>query len=439
MTRPKTKAPADPPGNNVSAACRKKRGSPSDFQGKRLEFMTSQLDCYIAASKAKKKKTSEFWRPPDASEPLPEGAAWWDLPEESPEDAEAAFRALDLDLSEEEIAMKSEIQTKTKEKIKRWFNRQRPSQMGIYGNPYFEHLSRMRRQNDEPPPKWLADYQFYLQHPDYKGGVNEQFGEEGGDDLPRGKKLALRCDIAKRLLAAEPEEVRESLKAEVEEAHEQELQEYEDVEEGLPSVDPKVQQEARDKFPATVAPLMQALHAYTGYTICILASRVEGDTFDTISLNTGSVGGKDFSQWDPVGFATMLPTFLKFVHATHMASVGSEPGSSAPPLPVPVPAPAPPVDDELVQVPAPDTEMPPVAPAAMSEPGPPPPPPLLEDNTDIMSGIILGGPPTPMRAPTPAAAPVAAPTPTPTPALSPLPRPPPPLRPHNPRCRGSSV
>ncbi|KAJ6631805.1 hypothetical protein B0H10DRAFT_2206221 [Mycena sp. CBHHK59/15] len=369
MTRPKTKAPADPPGNNASAARQKKRGSPSDFQGKRLEFMTSQLDRYIAASKAKKKKTSEFWcsffahywrlfpwrlpigeDPPDASEPLPEGAAWWDLPEESPEDAEAAFRALDLDLSEEEIAMKSEIQTKTKEKIKRWFNRQRPSQMGIYGNPYFEHLSRMRRQNDEPPPKRFADYQFYLQHPDYKGGVNEQFAEEGGDDLPHGKKLALRCDIAKRLLAAEPEEVRESLKAEAEEAHEQELQEYEDAEEGLPSVDPKVQQEAHDKFPATVAPLMQSLHAYTGYTICILASRVEGDTFDTISLNTGSVGGKDFSQWDPVGFATMLPTFLKFVHATHMASVGGEPGSSAPLLPVPVPAPAPPVDDELVQV-----------------------------------------------------------------------------------------
>ncbi|KAJ6631626.1 hypothetical protein B0H10DRAFT_2207248 [Mycena sp. CBHHK59/15] len=61
MARPKSR-PARSSSNDASAAPRKKRGNPSDFKGKRMEFMTSQLDAYITASKAKKKKTSEFWR-----------------------------------------------------------------------------------------------------------------------------------------------------------------------------------------------------------------------------------------------------------------------------------------------------------------------------------------------------------------------------------------
>ncbi|KAJ6499894.1 hypothetical protein DFH09DRAFT_1336300 [Mycena vulgaris] len=251
-----------PPKLGTSSAPRKKRGNPSDFKGKRLKFMTSQLDTYMTASKAKKKKTAKFWRdffakywrlfpwrlgldedPPNPPGVVPEGCAWWDVAEESPEDAEAAFKALDLNLSPEDVERKSKIQTDTKAKVKRWFNRQRPGQIGVYGNPYFEYLADMRRQSDEPPPKRLADYQFYLQHPNFKGRVSAQFSEEHGEDLPRGKQLALRCEIAKRLLGEEEEDVKQRLKEELDEAHEKDMQEYEDGAEGLPSVDPAVQQE----------------------------------------------------------------------------------------------------------------------------------------------------------------------------------------------------
>jgi hypothetical protein len=118
---PKNKNPNDPP---------KKRGQPSDFKGSRLQFLTENVPKYIEASKKlngtgktgkKKNGTCEFydkfffeywrkfpWRIPIEQEPPPE-------PEEPPKDAEDAFKALDLDLTEEEAAKKSRVQRETKE------------------------------------------------------------------------------------------------------------------------------------------------------------------------------------------------------------------------------------------------------------------------------------------------------------------------------------
>ncbi|KAJ6448527.1 hypothetical protein C8R45DRAFT_1115213 [Mycena sanguinolenta] len=106
--------------------------------------------------------------------------------EAPPEDAEAAFKALDLNLSDEESEEKSNIQTKTQEKIKQWYNRQCPAQMGIEGNPFFHNLKEMRKRNDKPAPKRPTDYQYYLQHPDYKDTLEERFNSEHAD-APRNK------------------------------------------------------------------------------------------------------------------------------------------------------------------------------------------------------------------------------------------------------------
>ncbi|KAJ7867297.1 hypothetical protein B0H13DRAFT_2351955 [Mycena leptocephala] len=95
--------------------------------------------------------------------------------EEPPADAEAAFKALDLDLTLEEQEKKSQILTDTKGKIKRWFSRQRPGSMAVYGNPFFTYLAQMHRQEDEPPPKRQTDFHFYLRHPNYKDAVAEHF------------------------------------------------------------------------------------------------------------------------------------------------------------------------------------------------------------------------------------------------------------------------
>ncbi|KAJ7111418.1 hypothetical protein C8R44DRAFT_883216 [Mycena epipterygia] len=216
----------------------------------------------------------------------------WRLPlnEEPPENeelesyatAEDAFKALDIDISEEEKARKSKIQTDTKDKIKRWFNRQRPAQIGIQGNPFFDYLCDLRKRNDEPPPRHLPNWQYYMQHADFKGVLSEHWDAEK-EDVPKKKRLVRRAEIAWEMLQEEPQKVREKLNREAEEAHKQALQEYEEADEGLLSVHPAEKQKNRacGQFLATVSPLLQGLQAYTRYTMNIVAAQVDGDGFNT--------------------------------------------------------------------------------------------------------------------------------------------------------------
>ncbi|KAJ6630398.1 hypothetical protein B0H10DRAFT_1939157 [Mycena sp. CBHHK59/15] len=406
---------------------RKKRGTPSDFQGSRLEFLQSRVPEYLKYSK--KKQTREFWadfmhdywckfpwRVPLEEEPPP-GA---DLP---PSDAEAAFKALDMDLSPEEEENKSQIQTATKKKIKGWFNRQRPANMGIHLNPFFDYLARMRRQNNSPCPKCLPDHQFYLQHDDFKEEVARQFQKEYGHE-PRSKHISLRCQLAQKLLKKESDDVKQRIKEENDAVHEAEVEEWEEEEEGLPSLNPAIQQQCRERFTATVAPLLNGLRAYTGYTINIVAAWIDGANVDVVTVNAGTVDGKDWARWDAEGYRQMLPRFLKFVHAEHVESQGSATSVPMPEVP-PIAstsntAPAASTSgaalgadlEKLIQMPPGDI---PSAPADVSM-GPPALPPLVDDVDDIniMSGALLAPrvestsnppPPPPPIARTPALAP----------------------------------
>jgi hypothetical protein len=67
-----------------------------------------------------------------------------------------------------------------------------------------------------------------------------------------------------------------------------------------------------------VAPLLNGLREFTGYTINIIAGRIDGDRFDVVSLNAGSVDGKDWAQWDPVSYGKALQRYANFVHAVHL-------------------------------------------------------------------------------------------------------------------------
>ncbi|KAJ6463068.1 hypothetical protein C8R47DRAFT_1080103, partial [Mycena vitilis] len=358
----KTKAVANPD------APRRKRGSPSDFQGSRLEFMQSRIPEYLKASK--KKTTRDFWaefmhdywrlypwRVPLDQEPPP-GA---DLP---PKDAEAAFKALDKDLTEEEEEEKSRVQTHTKAEA-----------------------------------------------------VGRRFAAEYGS-APGNNHISLRCKLAKVMLGEESEEVQKRINEENTAHYEAQVEAYEEEEEGLPSVEPDVQQQCRDKFTATVAPLLAGLRAYTGFNINLLAA---------LSLNAGSVEDKDWAKWDPVGYGETLPRFLKFVHAEHMESkrsAGAAPDGDVPmpdvqvPAPPPLTTPAPvttlltsatpplgqnSIGDNLIRM-TPDREVTDtsveLAPgidadssggAMHPDPsmGPPSPRALDDDDDDIMSGMLL--------------------------------------------------
>jgi hypothetical protein len=71
-----------------------------------------------------------------------------------------------------------------------------------------------------------------------------------------------------------------------------------------------------------VAPLLQALSAYTGYHITLIAGRVVDGKFDLKSLHAGKTkskegdGGKDFTEWDTKGYKDhVLDQYMRFLVA----------------------------------------------------------------------------------------------------------------------------
>jgi hypothetical protein len=50
----------------------------------------------------------------------------------------------------------------------------------------------------------------------------------------------------------------------------------------------------------------------------MIAGRIDGDRFDVVSLNAGSVDGKDWAQWDPVSYGKVLQLYANFVQAVHL-------------------------------------------------------------------------------------------------------------------------
>ncbi|KAJ7801215.1 hypothetical protein B0H14DRAFT_3489905 [Mycena olivaceomarginata] len=192
-----------------------------------------------------------------------------------------------------------------------------------------------------------------MRHPDFKEAVMERFEEEYGDE-PRKMHVSLRCQVAREMLDAETEEVKSRIKRECDEAHAKEVQRFNDDEEGEPDPDPAVQRECCENFLSVVQPLLAGLHAYTGLTLNIIGGRINEETkkFETMSANSGLVGGKDWARWDPEGYAATLKTYLKFVHAGFLEK------------------------NDLVDGVAPAAPVAPVAPAAHAAPvGPVAPPP----------------------------------------------------------------
>lgn len=114
--------------------------------------------------------------------------------------------------------------------------------MGIHGNPFFEHLARLRRSEGEEAPKRLSDFQFFMRHPDFKDAVSERYEEEY-PDAPREKMLSLRCRVTREMLEEESEEVRERIKKECDEAHAEDLEAFQDSGEGCPDPDAEAQKE----------------------------------------------------------------------------------------------------------------------------------------------------------------------------------------------------
>ncbi|KAJ7604016.1 hypothetical protein FB45DRAFT_881025 [Roridomyces roridus] len=299
----------------------KRPGKDSDFAGSRLEFLRARLPTFLAIGTQVPGQEKAHGRvlaglalteePPTPSE------------DAGPADADAAFRAMGVeDLSEEEEKQRSTIQTEMSEmlqKLRRWFHRQRAKKTTIRGNPFFSHLKMMRKCDETSAPRLLPDWQYYMQHDDHKKKISDAFEKAGYDKEPSNQHLTLRGALARDFLAKETEEERQRLEDEQAATHAAALEESEETEEGMPSVDPEIQKHCRENFETTILPLLAGLRAYTGFTINVVAAHIDTDgTVTTKSANAGTVHSKDWAQWAPKTYGPMLQQFLRFAHADYL-------------------------------------------------------------------------------------------------------------------------
>ncbi|KAF8171720.1 hypothetical protein K438DRAFT_2057811 [Mycena galopus ATCC 62051] len=315
---------------------RKKCGQPSDFKGQHFSFLTEKIPGYIAAAKRRgtmEAKMEGLEPDPTASPPVIVTA-------------EDTFTALGLNLKDEEQDRKLKFKRiprrlvfllldMKKTKVKWWFLRQCPAAMGIHGNPFFEYLACLRQDEGKGLPRHSTDFRFYMKHPDFRDAVQTRFIEKHGSE-PRAKHIALRCEVAKEMWAAESEEVQMKLHKENNAEHKRDLEAYRESSEGEPNADPEIQEQCRTNFSLMVQPLLVGLQAYTGLTLNIIGGRINEETkeFETISANAGIIDGKDWARWDPEGYAATLKLFLKFMHAGYLEVnnlVVNSPAPASPP------------------------------------------------------------------------------------------------------------
>jgi hypothetical protein len=108
-------------------------------------------------------------------------------------------------------------------------------------NPWTAWLAHLRRPDDKSP-KWIADYQFYMQHEDFKGTVAAAFSEKYWD-TPTSERLARCCDVARELFEAELDKVKKRIWEKAKLEHEGEVRRWQDAVEGLPSMELEDQEE----------------------------------------------------------------------------------------------------------------------------------------------------------------------------------------------------
>ncbi|KAJ6469552.1 hypothetical protein C8R47DRAFT_1222890 [Mycena vitilis] len=281
---------------------KKKPGNKGDFHGAREEFLWSNMEDYLTASR--EGKTRAFW-------PILGSAYWkkfdWRL--ELDEDPEPGSGPVYGPMAKDEDAMKKKKMDLVNQKIKNWYNHRRNG-AGLTNNPFATWLTRLRRPT-EACPRRIPDYQHYMGMEQYKDLVEATFLAEY-PNVDKSHALSARCKVAQKLLNEEPEAVRIEIRKRAEEEHNEEVAAWKDADEGLPSVDEEDQAEARARFAVVVTPLLQALRAYTGYYVTLVGGRQVEGKFDVVGVHAGTTNaqnpedGQDFTEWSPQGYGRFL-------------------------------------------------------------------------------------------------------------------------------------
>lgn len=234
----------------------KKRGNQGDFHGKREEYLREHLQKYMDASDTG--TTRDFW--PDFFFNWWKKFPWWlKINEELPEDADAT-ESTAKELTEEERAEKRRVLDGMEkvsrnvslsvqqslmrgQKIKAWFNYQRGLAGGGAKNPWAPLLKELRRLGSTTAPKKLPDYQCYMQRPENKEKIQQLFMERYPDNTGGRGKINDRAGIARELLAAESEQVREQISKLAEAEHDLAMKDWKAARDGIGKLDEEEQQE----------------------------------------------------------------------------------------------------------------------------------------------------------------------------------------------------
>ncbi|KAJ7189781.1 hypothetical protein GGX14DRAFT_580395 [Mycena pura] len=312
-------AGGDADGDEIEAAPVAKRGNPGNFHRARLEFLLTKLPAYweYAAKKTKRRGGSgnSFWDTllPEYFEKFP-----WrlDLKTEPPADAEELAKLAAPAEGEEEEKLYVSTTDDIENKVIWWFARQVQAEAKKQ-NPFAPMMKGLHKP-DGSRPRRRADIPFYMSHLDFKDKVDAEFECRGFNERDRDEHLVLRIKVAKSLWLKEPAEVWERINSEARDEHEEEMIAYRDAVEGLPSADPAAQKEARAKATPVVNMFLDALQAYTGYTLVLFAGQI--DEAKNVRLTSWTAGATaesppelDFSRVNKAEYDGAIERFSRFV------------------------------------------------------------------------------------------------------------------------------
>ncbi|KAJ7023341.1 hypothetical protein C8F04DRAFT_1193592 [Mycena alexandri] len=356
----------------------KKRGNQSDM---RAEHLLAELEGYCNASNAGKTRKwyPSFFRGYWTKFP-------WRIPfEEEPPDDLEEDNALDTLLSEDE------------KKIKRWFNYQR-THSGNAVNPWSKWIrNQLKPTKEERHPRRLLDYQVYMQDEGKNAAINAELQTRYPDKVGARDSIKWRALIARKMLAVEPEDVRDEFKKRGDDDFEEAMKEYEESEGSAANaieLDEDERAEARLRLVATVKPLLQAIREHTGYHVTLIAGAFVNGKVTVRSAHAGTVdgkneegqGGTDFTRWDPTGYKNnVVKQFMRYIAVVNgtpdtfndpssstnkgpATASAAQSGATALPAPTMPPAPPPPSSDLPPMPTSTPTPMPPARAASLTPP-----------------------------------------------------------------------
>ncbi|KAJ7058650.1 hypothetical protein C8F01DRAFT_1255802 [Mycena amicta] len=292
----------------------RKKGE-SNIKGKHRALLEQHLEEYprVAVTKNGKRKLQRKAGHWTAQHAKYWAAFPWRLPldQEPPsDDNELALLAADPKTPEEEEA-KAQIMEKTTKKYQWWIARREAAtntNTSVF-SPWIECL----RHQGGPPPCCIADYQFYLQHADHRLKILAEL-EKRHPVVTRDDRLKLLNRVAKEMLEAEPQTVKDTIRAEAAKEHAESLEEFQEgLEMTAEDMDEDDKAEARDKLSSITVPLLDELENHTDFALGLFCCRIKetenanapwGIEFKSMYSHNPPDGPAycDFSKADPEGY-----------------------------------------------------------------------------------------------------------------------------------------